>query len=182
MKSSDNWVGPRSHKLDWKDLYLRLSLTDACNFRCRYCRPVLEESENTEEDLMSFEEFERLIGWCYKRGSRKVRLTGGEPLLRRGVPDLVARIKGAYPDINLSLSTNGLKLPPLARDLKQAGLDRINISLDTLNRETFHQLTGVDGLGAVLEAIDASLEAGLPEGAIHASGKRYWDTFLERFR
>ncbi len=159
MEPAQDWIGPRPHKLDWNDLYLRLSVTDACNFRCQYCRPVIEEHAN-EANFLSFEGIERLIGWCYDRGSRKVRLTGGEPLLRRNFPELVGRIHSRFSDIDLSLSTNGLKLPKVARDLREAGLDRINISLDTLNREKFKSLTGVDGLSTVLESIEVSQEVG----------------------
>jgi len=159
MDQVDAWVGPRPHKLNWNSLYLRLSVTDACNFRCQYCRPVIEEHVN-ESDLLSFEGILRLIGWCYQRGSRKVRLTGGEPLLRKDLPDLVGKIHSRFPDIDLSLSTNGLRLGPCAKDLKKAGLNRINISLDTLDREKFRDLTGVDGLSTVLEAIDISQRVG----------------------
>ncbi|MCA9442838.1 MAG: GTP 3',8-cyclase MoaA [Candidatus Omnitrophica bacterium] len=154
-----DWIGPRPHKLDWSDLYLRLSVTDACNFRCQYCRPVIEEYAN-ESEFLSFEGIERLIGWCYDRGSRKVRLTGGEPLLRKNLPDLVRRLHSRFPDIDLSLSTNGLRLPKVAKELKEAGLNRINISLDTLNREKFRDLTGVDGLDTVLDSIEKSQEVG----------------------
>jgi len=159
MDQATAWVGPRPHKLDWKDLYLRLSVTDACNFRCQYCRPVLEEHAN-EAEFLSFEGIERLVGWCYDRGSRKVRLTGGEPLLRRDFPELVRRIHSRFPGLDLSLSTNGLRLPKIARELKESGLSRINISLDTLNREKFKELTGVDGLSTVLKAIEISQEVG----------------------
>lgn len=159
MENTTSWVGPRPHPLDWNELYLRLSVTDACNLRCRYCRPVIEEHAN-EADFLSFEGIERLVGWCHRRGARKVRLTGGEPLLRKNLPDLVHRLHSRFPDINLSLSTNALRLAPIVDDLKRAGLDRINISLDTLDREKFRDLTGVDGLGKVIEAIDLSREAG----------------------
>lgn len=159
METASSWVGPRPHKLDWNDLYLRLSVTDACNFRCQYCRPVIEEHSN-EADFLSFDGILRLIGWCYTRGSRKVRLTGGEPLLRKNLPSLIQRIRANFPDIDLSLSTNGLRLSPIARQLREAGLDRINISLDTLDREKFKELTGVDGLRIVLESIELSQQVG----------------------
>jgi len=155
------WVGPRPHCLDWTDLYLRLSVTDACNFRCRYCRPVLENGEESGADLLSFDSLVRMVGWCYRRGARKVRLTGGEPLLRRDLSSLVGRLRSSYPDLDLSLSTNGLRLAAVAEDLGRAGLDRINISLDTLDAGKFRDITGVDGLSAVLEGIDASVRAGL---------------------
>jgi cyclic pyranopterin phosphate synthase len=140
---------------------LRLSVTDACNFRCLYCRPVLEPREREDDSLLTFSEIVRLVGWCYDRGCRKVRLTGGEPLLRPGAPELVRSLKHHYPHLDLSLSTNGLNLTPLAKDFQAAGLDRINISLDTLDRNKFKDLTGVDGLGKVLEAIDTAIDVGL---------------------
>jgi cyclic pyranopterin phosphate synthase len=154
------WIGPRPFTLDWRNLYLRLSVTDACNFRCQYCRPVLEDTVQ-EQGLLSFEEIHRLVGWCYRRGSRKVRLTGGEPLLRKNLPELVGILKRDYPRLDLSLSTNGLLLSPLARDFRKAGLDRVNISLDTLDPEKFRNVTGVDGLEKVLRAISACHDAGL---------------------
>ena len=153
MLTENNWVGPRPQKLDWEDLYLRLSVTDACNLRCQYCRPVLEDSLSSER-FLSFEGIERLVGWCHERGARKVRLTGGEPLLRKNLPDLVGRLHSRFPDVDLSLSTNGLLLPKFAKDLKTAGLNRVNVSLDTLNPDRFKSLTGVDGLSTVLESID----------------------------
>lgn len=161
MEPESAWVGPRPHTLDWSQLYLRLSVTDACNFRCQYCRPVLETIEHEDGSLLSFPEIVRLVGWCYDRGCRKVRLTGGEPLLRPRMPELVRSLKFHYPHLDLSLSTNGLNLTPVAKELQEAGLDRINISLDTLDRNKFKDLTGVDGLPKVLEAIETAKDVGL---------------------
>ncbi len=145
---------------------LRISLTDRCNFRCSYCMPAEVFGEHYEylprSEILSFEEIERLTAVFYGLGVSKLRLTGGEPLLRRDLPDLVARLRRAAPCADLTLTTNGYLLERSARELKSAGLDRVTISLDALDDETFKQLNGRGfAVEPVLAGIEAARRAGL---------------------
>lgn len=136
---------------------LRISLTDRCNFRCFYCLPHGEPSWAKKEKLLTFEELEYVSGIFVSLGIEKIRLTGGEPLIRRDVPILVeklSRLKPALKDI--ALTTNGSEFPRHAEALRSAGLDRVTLSLDSLDRKNFEDITGVDGLHKVFEAIDAA--------------------------
>ena len=138
---------------------LRISVTDRCNIRCTYCMP---ESVRflPRADLLSFEEIERVARVAAGLGVAKIRLTGGEPLVRRGLPTLVAKL-AAVPGVrDVGLTTNGILLGPVALDLKAAGLGRINVSLDTLDPARFRELTRRDGLEKVIEGIHAAREAG----------------------
>jgi cyclic pyranopterin phosphate synthase len=140
---------------------LRISVTDRCNFRCVYCIP----DENIEwlprVQLASLEELARIARIAVGLGVRKLRLTGGEPLLRKNLPSLVAELS-ALPDLeDIALTTNGTELPRLARDLADAGLSRVNVSLDSLDRATFAKLAQRDVLPDVLAGIEAAVEAGL---------------------
>lgn len=138
---------------------LRVSVTDRCNFRCIYCMPE-EMTFFDRSEILTFAEIERFVRIAARLGVRKVRLTGGEPLVRRDLPRLVealSRIEGIE---DLALTTNGVCLPELARPLREAGLKRLNVSLDSMNRETFARLTRRDALNAVLKGIDAALDAG----------------------
>lgn len=141
---------------------LRLSVTDRCNLRCSYCMPEREYAWLPREDLLSFEELEVLTGHFLAAGARRVRLTGGEPLLRRDLPDLVARLARLPGLEELALTTNGVLLAPLAADLRAAGLRRITVSLDTLDAARFQRLARRDELPRVLEGIRAARAAGLP--------------------
>jgi len=139
---------------------LRLSVTDRCNLRCTYCMPA-DPVWFERETLLTFEEATRLVGIAARRGVRTVRLTGGEPLLRRDLPRLAEMI-AAVPGIDdLSLTTNGLLLRRFAAELAAAGVRRINVSLDTLDRARFVRLTRRDALAQTLDGISASVEAGL---------------------
>lgn len=141
--------------------YLRVSVTDRCNLRCVYCRPEEGLPLSRETTIMSFEEIAEVVRTAVGMGMDKVRLTGGEPLVRRDVLRLVemlARIDGVR---DLSMTTNGTLLAPMARDLKSAGLHRVNISLDTLDAERFRKLTRGGELEAVLSGIYAAIDAGL---------------------
>lgn len=141
--------------------YLRISVTDRCNFRCVYCMPEQGAAVAPRDHVLTYEEIERLVRIAANLGVRKIRLTGGEPLVRRDIVSLVERIS-AIPGIeDLSLTTNGLLLPRLARDLASAGLDRVNISLDTLRPDRFTAIARRGSLQDVLAGIDASLAAGL---------------------
>ena len=136
---------------------LRISLTDRCNFRCFYCLPDGEPAMARRETLLTFEEIEYAADVFVSLGIEKIRLTGGEPLIRRDVPTLVeklTRLKPALKDI--ALTTNGFDLPRHAEALKHAGLDRVTISLDSLDRANFADITGVDALAKVIEAIGAA--------------------------
>ena len=135
---------------------LRLSVTDRCNLRCSYCMPEAEYAWLPREDILDFEEIERLVDVFVSLGVNKVRLTGGEPLLRRGVTDLVRRL-AARPGIDdLAMTTNGVLLAAHAGALKEAGLHRLTVSLDTLDAGRFKALTRSDELDRVLAGIAAA--------------------------
>ena len=135
---------------------LRLSVTDRCNLRCSYCMPEAEYAWLPREDILDFEEIERLVEVFVSLGVNKVRLTGGEPLLRRDVADLVRRL-AARPGIDdLAMTTNGVLLAAHAAALKEAGLHRITVSLDTLDPGRFKALTRYDELDRVLAGIAAA--------------------------
>jgi cyclic pyranopterin phosphate synthase len=135
---------------------LRLSVTDRCNLRCQYCMPEQDYVWLPREDILHFEEIDRLVDVFLRLGVRKVRLTGGEPLLRKDLPALIGRL-AAKPEIDdLALTTNAVLLAPFARALKDAGLHRLTISLDTLQRDRFVQLARYDELDRVLAGIDAA--------------------------
>jgi len=147
---------------------LRLSVTDRCNFRCPYCMPATEVVFQPREEILSYEELETLVRVGVGLGITEVRITGGEPLLRRDLPELVRRLS-AIPEIeDLSLTTNGFRLDELAESLRSAGLLRINISLDTLSRERFKVLCGVDALDRVLAGIHTARLAGLSPIKVNA--------------
>ncbi|MGC3964459.1 MAG: GTP 3',8-cyclase MoaA [Rhodocyclaceae bacterium] len=140
--------------------YLRVSVTDRCDLRCTYCLPKGFKGYQEPRQWLDFDELERLIGAFGRLGVRRVRLTGGEPLLRRDLSSLAARIK-ALPGIeDLSLSTNGTQLAQHAAALRQAGVDRLNISLDSLDRACNAGITGRDAFDAVMRGIDAAREQG----------------------
>jgi cyclic pyranopterin phosphate synthase len=141
--------------------YLRVSLTDRCNFRCRYCMPPEGIHKLAHGDMLSLEELAALIGVLVSDlGIEKVRITGGEPLVRRGVIGFV-RAVAAIPGLrDLALTTNAYFLDAMAADLYGAGVRRLNISLDTLRRDRFTQVTGVDGLAEVHAGIERARETG----------------------
>lgn len=133
---------------------LRVSVTDRCNFRCLYCMPEEGLPWLDNGRLMAFDELERLVRLFVRLGIEEVRLTGGEPTLRRGLPDLIRRL-AQIPDMSsLSLTTNGYLLKELAGPLAEAGLTRINVSLDTLVTEKFERITRRDALHRVLEGLE----------------------------
>ncbi len=140
--------------------YLRLSVTDLCNLRCHYCMPLEGVAHFPKEKILSFEEITRLIKVLAGLGIRRVRLTGGEPLVRKNLPALVEKIHSIPGIEEVLLTTNGLLLKDQAKDLKSAGLHRINIHLDTLSPEKFFQITRWGKIGQVFEGIHAAEEAG----------------------
>ena len=134
--------------------YLRVSITDRCNLRCLYCMPKEGLSLLGHEDILRYEEISRIIGVAVNMGIRKIRITGGEPLIRRGAVDFIDSLK-AMPDISdISLTTNGILLESLAEKLYHAGVKRINISLDSLNPDKYRHITRGGDLNAVLRGID----------------------------
>src|SRR5437763_10041261 len=141
---------------------LRVSLTDKCNLRCTYCMPAEGLDWMPSEQALTDDEVVRVVGVAVRElGITDVRLTGGEPLLRRGLVDIVRRIAAFDPRPKLALTTNGIGLARVVGDLAAAGLDRINVSLDTMHRETFVALSRRDRLDEVLAGLDAARAAGL---------------------
>jgi cyclic pyranopterin phosphate synthase len=141
--------------------YLRVSVTDRCDMRCSYCLPKHFKDYEDPVDWLTFEELTQVIRVFSTLGVRRVRLTGGEPLLRRNLPELVGRI-AALPGISdISLSTNGARLDRQAEPLVKAGLKRVNISLDSLDQGCIEKITGRDALDSVLNGIKAAEVAGL---------------------
>lgn len=152
---------PQSHPEQLKDSfsrpinYLRVSLTDRCNLRCIYCMPAEGIALEPRGEILSFEEILRLAALGAARGVRKIRLTGGEPLVRRGVAGLIRSLKAVDGIEEVVLTTNGLLLEKEAPALAEAGLDRVNVSLDSLRRERFARMARFDGLDKVLGGLRA---------------------------
>ncbi|MBA3438569.1 MAG: GTP 3',8-cyclase MoaA [Pyrinomonadaceae bacterium] len=140
---------------------LRVSVTDRCNFRCFYCLPHGEPPLAPKQQMLTYEEIEYATAIFVSLGIQKVRLTGGEPMIRRDIESLVSKLARIEGLDDLALTTNGYFLPDRAQKLKDAGLKRITISLDSLKRERFKRMTGVDVLDRVLEGIHAARHAGL---------------------
>ncbi len=140
--------------------YLRISVTDRCNYRCVYCMPPEGVHIESHDDICSYEELRDMAEAAVKCGVRKIRVTGGEPLVRRGITDFTRMLK-AIPGVEeLCLTTNGSLLPSLARELKESGVDRLNVSLDTLRPERFERITRLGTLSDVLDGLEAAEEAG----------------------
>jgi len=157
--------GPLKDRRDRAVQDLRISVTDRCNFRCIYCMPRSVFGADypflPRKELLSFEEITRVARRFAARGVRKIRITGGEPLLRKHVENLIEML-AQIPDIELTLTTNGVLLPKMARTLKDAGLDRVTISLDAIDDPTFRLMNDADfPVAAVLEGIAAAKDAGL---------------------
>ena len=140
---------------------LRVSVTDRCNLRCTYCMPAEGLAWLPKAEILSYEEIARLVRVFHSLGVRTIRLTGGEPTVRRDLSDLVGLIRSAAPDADLSMTTNGLLLDELAAPLKEAGLDRINVSVDSLLRHRFAEMTRRDALDRVMTGLRAAEAAGL---------------------
>lgn len=141
--------------------YLRVSVTERCNFRCRYCMAEKPFSWVPRENLLSYEELFRFIKIAIDSGITKIRLTGGEPTTRENLDELIAMIHTYAPQVDIGLTTNGYLLAPLADRFKKAGLKRINISLDSLDPDIARHIAQKEVLDSVLRGIDAALEAGL---------------------
>ncbi len=147
---------------------LRISVTDRCNLRCVYCMPAEGMAWLPKEQLLTYEEIARLTRVCLECGVEGVRLTGGEPTVRADLPVLVRMLHDLQPGLDLSLTTNGLKLPAMAEALRAAGLMRVNVSLDTLDRERFHRLARRDRLAEVHAGLEAAKRAGFSPIKINA--------------
>ncbi len=139
---------------------LRISVTDRCNIRCFYCMPEDAAQFAQREEILTFEEIERFVRVAASLGVNKLRLTGGEPLLRRGLPQLIERLASVPGIHDIALTTNAVLLEQQAQALYDAGLRRLNIHLDTLDRERFKQITRRDDLPRVLAGIDAAVRVG----------------------
>ncbi|MBP2663833.1 MAG: moaA 1 [Firmicutes bacterium] len=141
--------------------YLRVSVTDRCNFRCVYCMPTQGVKHLSHNEILSYEEFLRIIKILSKHGVNKIRLTGGEPLVRKGIVQFIRDITALQSITDLSMTTNGSLLAAMAEQLKAAGLTRVNISLDTINPKRFRQITRRGELAQTLQGIEAALAVGL---------------------
>lgn len=155
----DDPLTPLADGLSRSISYLRISLTDRCNYRCTYCMPEAGVDILPREEILSFEEIEAIVAALTQVGVRRVRLTGGEPTVRKDLLQLVERLARLGLE-DLSLSTNGERLGELARPLRTAGLDRLNVSLDTLQPERFRTVTRRGNLDAVLAGLEAARAAG----------------------
>ena len=141
--------------------YLRLSVTDRCNLRCVYCMPAEGVPKMSHDQVLTYEEMIEIVRACAAEGVHRVRITGGEPLVRKGLCGFIASL-GGIPEIDdISLTTNGILLPGFAADLRNAGIRRINISLDSLKAERYARITRGGDIGRVMAGIDAAIMAGL---------------------
>ncbi len=141
--------------------YLRISVTERCNFRCQYCMPEKPFSWVPHENLLTYEELFAFVKVAIDEGVTKIRITGGEPLLRKNIDVFINMIANYAPHIDLAMTTNGYLLHECAKELKKAGLQRLNISLDSLKSEVAHHIAQKDVLAKVLQGIDTALEVGL---------------------
>jgi cyclic pyranopterin phosphate synthase len=147
--------------------YLRISVTDRCNLRCIYCMPPEGVPHISHDEILSYEEIRAVVQAAAELGIRKIRLTGGEPLVRADFPELVKMLSRIEGIIDLSLTTNGALLKNYAQALKQAGLSRVNVSLDTLRANRFQYITRLGELKDVLEGISAAKKAGFDPAKIN---------------
>ena len=141
--------------------YLRVSVTDRCNLRCIYCNPLGDCDFLQRDEVLTFEEIQRIVGLFVECGINKVRLTGGEPLVRRNISRLVRMLAEIAGIEELSLTTNGVLLEQTAEELKAAGLGRVNVSVDSMERRSYQRITGFDFLEKVKKGIDKAIEVGL---------------------
>ena len=149
-------------RYDRKIEYLRISVTDLCNLRCRYCMPqggIVDKK--THSDMLTLEEIFQAVKACASLGIKKVRITGGEPLIRKGISSLIRNISEIESISDIAMTTNGILLKKYAKELKDAGLKRVNISLDTMNEEKYSYITRFGTLQDVLDGIEISRKLGL---------------------
>ncbi len=148
-------------RYDRKINYLRISVTDRCNLRCTYCMPAGGIELMKHDDILSFDEIVEIVQKGVEQGINKIRLTGGEPLVRKGIIDLVRKIAEIKGIKDLAMTTNGILLKKYAQKLKNAGLNRVNVSLDTLSPEKYSEITRGGDINKVLEGIEAAKKADL---------------------
>lgn len=141
--------------------YLRVSLTDRCNLRCIYCMPEEGIQKVSHDDVLRYEDFEKIISACASLGIRKVRFTGGEPLILKGIEKLIHSTAQIPTIDDIAITTNGILLYDMAEDLRKAGLNRVNISIDTLDKDKYREITRGGDLSKVFKAIDKCLSIGL---------------------
>lgn len=170
-------IDPFRRRID----YLRLAVTDRCNLRCIYCMPPQGIPHLPHEDILTYEEILRFLAVAVRAGIGKVRITGGEPLVRRDLSFLVEGIAGRWPELDISLTTNGALLSRYARDLAAAGLKRVNVSMDSTDPEVYAEITRGGDLGKVLEGIEAALEVGLDPVKVNVVMLRHVNDELEEF-
>lgn len=155
--------------------YMRVSVTDRCNFRCVYCMPLEGVQLRPRDEYLSWDELLKVVEAGIALGIDRIRITGGEPLVRAGLVDFIAKLKPMGIQ-DVSLSTNGLLFAPMARDLKAAGLDRVNFSLDTLRPDRFKKMARLYGdPGPILEAVDAALDLGMEPVKLNMVVIRGWN-------
>lgn len=161
--------------------YLRLSVTDRCNLRCIYCMPAKGVEWKPAADILTYEEIELFARAAIGTGMSKIRLTGGEPLVRKGIVGLVESLASIDGLKGMAVTTNGLLLPRYAKDLVAAGLKRVNVSIDSLDPDTYKKLTRGGNLSDALAGVEAALEAGLAPVKINAVVVRSLNQDLEAF-
>ncbi|MEK6766953.1 MAG: GTP 3',8-cyclase MoaA [Planctomycetota bacterium] len=148
--------------------YLRISVTDMCNLRCVYCMPPGGTELSRKEEILSFEEILKIIKHGVSLGINKIRITGGEPLVRKGITSLVRHITGIKGIDDIAMTTNGVFLKEFATELKSSGLSRLNISLDTMREDRFHDITRGGKIQEVFEGVEEVLKAGFKRTKMNA--------------
>jgi len=161
--------------------YLRISVTDRCNFRCIYCMPSEGVEQKIHTDILSLEEIEQFARAAARHGIKRIRVTGGEPLVRLGVPAFIKKLHAIGGIEEVSLTTNGTLLPQYADELKDAGLTRVNISLDTLDPDHFARITRGGKLDDTLRGIDVALEKGFEPVKVNVVVMRSFEQDLFEF-
>lgn len=161
-------AGPLVDRFGRVHANLRVSVTDRCNIRCFYCMPEEGAQFKPRSEILRFEEIERFVRVAVQLGIRRVRITGGEPLVRADLPTLIQKLARVPGVDDLAMTTNGMLLPQYAAELRAAGLQRLNISLDTLREETFRTISRRDGLAQVLAGIQAAEHAGFEKIRLNA--------------
>ncbi len=152
--------------------YLRISVTDRCNLRCTYCMPEEGVKLLSHNDLLSYDEIFEIVKYGVTQGIEKVRITGGEPLVRKGIVSLIEKLAKIEGIKDLAMTTNGILLPFYAKQLKCAGLHRVNISLDTIDKFRFRQISRIGEIDDVFKGIDAALDSGLTPVKINCVVKK----------
>ncbi|MBI2915087.1 MAG: GTP 3',8-cyclase MoaA [Firmicutes bacterium] len=155
--------------------YLRISVTDRCNLRCIYCMPPEGVPAKSHSEILTLEEIARIARAAAMCGMTRIRITGGEPLVRKGLTSLIRELSAIHGIEDLALTTNGMLLPAVARGLAESGLQRVNVSLDTLKRDRFRRITRLGDVDGVLRGIDAAFEAGLRPVKLNVVAMRGWN-------